>query len=216
MKHLYSRFITAFFMLVTFSTHSVQPETTKEKLLVLGDSLSAAYGMQADQGWVSLLSKKWQTASHAIEVVNASVSGETTTGALARLPDILRQHQPDWIIIELGGNDGLQGKSIKQLKQNLTQLVEVSQKMGASPILFEIQIPPNYGKRYTQAFTASFSQVANEKAIPLVPFFLSDIAIKPELMQKDGIHPNEKAQPEIADKLSEVLLELLGIKKNAS
>ncbi|WP_246283186.1 arylesterase [Marinifaba aquimaris] len=203
-------------MLVTFSTHSVQPETTKEKLLVLGDSLSAAYGMQADQGWVSLLSKKWQTASHAIEVVNASVSGETTTGALARLPDILRQHQPDWIIIELGGNDGLQGKSIKQLKQNLTQLVEVSQKMGASPILFEIQIPPNYGKRYTQAFTASFSQVANEKAIPLVPFFLSDIAIKPELMQKDGIHPNEKAQPEIADKLSEVLLELLGIKKNAS
>ena len=167
-------------------------------LLILGDSLSAAYGLQQREGWVSLLQKMWHDDNIPIEIVNAAVSGETTDGGLARLPRLLEQHQPTHILIELGGNDALHGHNIKKVRENLTTLVTKAKASDAVVFLQEMQIPTNYGRRYTQMFTESFSRVAKEQDVEKIPFFLEDIALKSELMQSDGIHPNAEAQPMIA------------------
>ena len=166
------------------------------KLLILGDSLSAGYGLKQEQSWVSLLQDAWQDKS--IEVINAAISGETTDGALARMPRLLNQHQPTHIFIELGGNDGLQGHPVAKMRGNIAQIIQLSKIDNVMVILQEMQVPTNYGRRYTQMFTKSFTSLAAEYDVVLLPFFLQEIALKEDLMQLDGIHPNAKAQPLIA------------------
>ncbi|WP_426417051.1 arylesterase [Aestuariirhabdus sp. LZHN29] len=180
-----------------------------ETLLVLGDSLSAAYGIRPDQGWVSLLEKKLEQQNSAINVVNASVSGETSAGGLQRLPSALKRHSPQWVLIELGANDGLRGGDIRTMRSNLSTIVERVKEAGANPVLFEMLLPPNYGATYTRLFQQSFSDIANEHDIPLVPFFLIDIVQQPQYMQADQLHPTSDAQPLILDRVWPVLQPLL-------
>ena len=169
------------------------------KLLILGDSLSAGYGLKQEQSWVSLLQDAWQ--DKPINVINAAISGETTDGALARLPRLLSQHQPTHIFIELGGNDGLQGHPVAKIRRNLAKIIEVSKASKAEVILQKMQIPSNYGRRYTDMFSDNYTALAEEYHVPLLPFFLQDIALNKDLMQSDGIHPNAQAQPLIAQSM---------------
>ena len=202
-------------MLILLFAHQdqllAQPQATHSKitLLILGDSLSAAYGLKQDQGWVSLLQKQWQHEQLGIDVVNAAISGETTDGGLARLPRLLAQHQPTHVLIELGGNDALQGHNINKIKNNLASLVLLSKQANARVMLQDMQIPTNYGSRYRRMFEQVYKDVADEQNIPLVPFFLMDIALKPNLMQRDGIHPTAEAQPLISEFMYQQLTPLL-------
>lgn len=184
-------------MLIPLLVVSDHLQAQQTKLLILGDSLSAAYGLKQEQGWVSLLQNAWSDKD--ILVVNGSISGETTDGGLARLPRLLKQHQPTHLLIELGGNDGLRGLPIKEMHNNLAKMIEIGKSAGTKVLLQQMQIPTNYGRRYNSMFVGSFAELAEQHDIPLVPFFLTDIALKPELMQNDGIHPNLEAQPIIAD-----------------
>lgn len=176
------------------------------KILVLGDSISAAYGMNIEQGWVSLWAESVQDRAH---IINASMSGETSTGGLSRLPLLLEQHEPALVIIELGGNDGLRGYPIKQLKNNLLAMVQLSQASGARVALIPMQIPPNYGAAYTKKFFQTFSEVVAQSESSLLPFFLEPVALNPELMQADGIHPTAEAQPLMLATLEQALSQLL-------
>ena len=165
-------------------------------IMVLGDSISAAYGMNPEQGWVSLLQNRLnQQYPKQHKVVNASVSGETTSGALARLPKLLTTYRPDVVVIELGGNDGLRGQPPQMIAKNLGQLIQHSQKTRAKVVLLGMKIPPNYGSAYSQAFEKNYRVVSQQYKIPLLPFFLQRIAGNAQLMQQDQIHPNVKAQP---------------------
>ena len=175
------------------------PATVQAKtLLVLGDSLSAGYGIDVEQGWVQLLQNRLDQRGD-FTVVNASIGGETTGGGLARLPDLLQEFRPDVVILELGGNDGLRGHPIKLIHRNLTRIATLSAEAGAATLLVGIQIPPNYGARYTRQFSAVFPAVAQELSLPLVPFFLEKVALQEGNMQTDGIHPNARAQPQMLD-----------------
>ncbi|WP_390816207.1 arylesterase [Vreelandella aquamarina] len=165
-------------------------------LLVMGDSLSAAYGIEQEQGWVTLLAERLDGEAH---VVNASISGETTSGGAQRFADIIGQQQPGIVLLELGGNDGLRGLPPAQMRTNLATMIEQSQQAGAEVLLLGIDIPPNYGQAYRDAFTSVFHSLADEYDIPLVPFLLEDIALNKQLMQSDGIHPTAEAQPIILD-----------------
>lgn len=167
---------------------------TPQTLLMVGDSISAAYGMSLDQGWVALLEKKISATHPDFTIVNASISGETTAGALFRLPALLEKHQPDIVVIELGGNDGLRGYPIKSLRENLTTMTKLSQAVGAKVIIVNMEIPPNYGGRYTTGFRESFGKVAEATGSTLSPFLLHGIATRKDLMQSDGIHPTVGAQ----------------------
>jgi acyl-CoA thioesterase-1 len=182
---------------------SDQLQAKESKLLILGDSLSAAYGLKQQQGWVSLLQNAWQ--SENINVINAAISGETTDGALARLPRLLEQHKPTHIFVELGGNDGLQGHPVSKMRNNLEKIIQLSQSSEVKVILQQMQIPTNYGKRYTQMFTSSYSQLAEKHAVIMLPFFLENIALDKSLMQRDGIHPNAEAQFIIAKDMQKIL-----------
>lgn len=191
-------------LLIPFTALSDHNQTTHSstkpvKLLLLGDSLSAAYGLTTDQGWVSLLQNKWHNDLANIDIVNAAISGETSDGGLARLPRLLELHKPTHLLIQLGGNDGLQGHNVNKLRNNLRAMASLAKASGVSAIIQEMYIPTNYGRRYNQLFTDSFNIVATEQQVPLVPFFLTEIALDKNLMQRDGIHPNAKAQPLIAD-----------------
>ncbi len=165
-------------------------------ILILGDSLSAGYGIDAKQGWVNLLQQRLdQQYPKQHKVVNASVSGETTSGALARLPKLLQTYQPEIVVIELGGNDGLRGQPHQMIQKNLAQLVQLSQKQKASVLLFGMKIPPNYGTAYSSAFEKNYKVVSQQYKVKLLPFFLEGIAGHKNLIQNDQIHPNAKAQP---------------------
>ena len=169
-------------------------------VLIYGDSISASYGMDIEQGWVSLLDKRLaKRAPGKHQVINASVSGETTAGGLRRLPALLKQHTPDVVVLELGGNDGLRGQPPKLMERNLATMIRLSQQAGARVVLLGMKIPPNYGKAYTDAFSAVFPKVAKAGNITLLPFFLDGVGGVPELMQKDGLHPNAKAQPKLLE-----------------
>lgn len=176
-----------------------QARANEQKILVLGDSISAAYGMSLEQGWVAQLATRLQQQSAHTNVVNASISGETTAGGLRRLPALLQEHQPTVVIIELGANDGLRGYPLSTLQNNLTQLVTLTQQTGARVILLPMEIPPNYGTRYTTGFRESFRAVASATGSVLAPFVLQGIATNPKLMQEDGIHPTVAAQPLLLD-----------------
>lgn len=179
----------------------VSQTTQAKSILVLGDSISASYGMEVEQGWVSLLVQKLKTEDKDYRVLNESVSGETTAGGLARVGKLLKLHQPGLLILELGANDGLRGLPPKKMKENLANIIRLSQKAGAKVLLLSMRIPPNYGKRYTHMFYQVYPQLSEEFGIPLVPFILNDVALIADLMQQDGLHPNAKAQPLIVDKM---------------
>ncbi len=174
-------------------------------LLVFGDSLSAAYGIAEEEGWVNLLRQKIKKANLAVTVINASVSGETSTGGLARLPAILAAHSPEIVILELGGNDGLRGLPIALLKENLQRMIDLIKANGADVVLTGIQIPPNYGPRYTEPFFQIYGELAESNNIALVPFLIDGIPQQPELMQNDGIHPRAEAQSIIVNNVWGVL-----------
>ncbi|NQS85618.1 multifunctional acyl-CoA thioesterase I/protease I/lysophospholipase L1 [Pantoea allii] len=177
-----------------------------DTLLVLGDSLSAGYQMSASKAWPSLLDKTWQQQPR---VINASISGDTAAQGLARLPALLKQHQPQWVLIELGGNDGLRGFPPKDIAQTLGTVIEQVKAARAKPILMQIRLPANYGRRYTDAFSAIYPQLAKQHDIPLLPFFMEQVYLKPEWMQQDGIHPNPDAQPFIAGLMAKELTPLV-------
>jgi acyl-CoA thioesterase-1 len=168
-------------------------------VLVLGDSLSAAYGIRLEQGWVALLQDRLKSKGYGHRVVNASSSGETTGGALARLPRALERHRPAVVVIELGGNDGLRGLPIADVRANFESLIRLSRDSGASVLLIGMRIPPNYGAAYTKAFHDLFGELATKHRLPLVPFFLDGIALDDSLMLEDGLHPNAAAQPRLVE-----------------
>jgi len=164
---------------------------------VLGDSLSAAYGIKVEQGWVALLQDRLKREGYGHLVINASSSGETTGGALARLPRALERHLPAVVIIELGGNDGLRGLPITEVRGNFESLIRLSRAAGARVLLVGMRIPPNYGPAYAGAFHALYGDLARQHRLPLVPFFLDGIALDDSLMLEDGLHPNAAAQPRL-------------------
>jgi len=178
-------------------------------ILVFGDSLSAAYGIRPEQGWVALLTQRLHSQGYGYQIVNASVSGETSEGGRERLPRALQLHQPGIVILELGANDGLRGLPVSATRDNLAALVQLSQVAGARVLLVGLRIPPNYGQRYTEAFARIFPELAEQYHVPLVPFLLEKVALNPELMQPDGLHPNSQGEPPILDTLWPYLKPLL-------
>ena len=198
-------------VLAVFSASSPSAsEQSSSVILVWGDSLSATYRMDEQQGWVALLQERLTAEGlHDWSVVNGSVSGETTAGGLARLPAMLASTSPDIVILELGGNDGLRGLPVPTIRENLVQMIELSQGAGARVLLSGIQIPPNYGPRYTGPFYAQYTELAQQYGLALIPFLLDGIAENAELMQDDGIHPTAEAQPLIVEIVWPVLSQLM-------
>lgn len=178
-------------------------------ILVLGDSLSAAYGMEINQSWPSLLQQRLDENGYSYRVFNSSITGDTTQGGLARLPRLLKKQQPAVVIVELGGNDGLRGLPLEVTRSNLSSMIEQSQAAGAAVMLAEMRIPPNYGRTYTEKFHGNYASLAEQHGVVLLPFLLQDIALEAGLMQPDGIHPNADAQPLILDQVWQVLEPLL-------
>ncbi|MDS4031640.1 MAG: arylesterase [Candidatus Contendobacter sp.] len=178
-------------------------------ILVLGDSLSAGYGIPAEQGWVNLLQRRLTERGFPHQVINASISGDTTSGGLSRLPAALERHRPVLVILELGANDGLRGQPPMAMATNLGRMIELSRQAGARVVLAEMRIPPNYGPLYTQKFQATFGELAQRHQIPLVPFLLNGVAGNPTLIQDDGLHPRAEAQPRILDNVWPALEPLL-------
>ncbi|HDO1310733.1 arylesterase [Aeromonas veronii] len=199
------RILFALFVGLGCLLSSAQAQT----LLVLGDSLSAGYQMQVEQSWPALLNQKWQEEGGKHTLLNASISGETTQGALARLPALLKEHKPDWLLIELGGNDGLRGFAPPITRQNLASMIALAKEQQTRVVLTQIQLPRNYGARYLRQFEQIFPELAQANDLPLLPFFMDDIALRPELMMNDGIHPTPAAQPQIRDKVARFMEPLL-------
>lgn len=168
-------------------------------VLVVGDSLSAGYGIDLEEGWVALLESKLAAHYADARVINASISGDTTSGGRTRLKKALATHRPSLVIIELGGNDGLRGLSLRAMRRNLTDMVESSRAAGAEVALLGIRIPPNYGTRYADSFHTIYTDLASRYEAPMVDFFLEGVALNDDLMQADGIHPNAQAQPRLLD-----------------
>ena len=169
------------------------------KLLILGDSLSAGYQMPIEKAWPTLLPDVLSQKGKSIDVINASISGDTTGNGIARLPQLLTQHQPDYVLIELGANDGLRGFPPQMIQKNLARLIDMVRVSDSTPLLMQIRVLPNYGKRYTNAFADLYPKLAKQQDVPLLPFFLEGVITKPEWMMEDGLHPKSEAQPWIAE-----------------
>jgi acyl-CoA thioesterase-1 len=183
---------------------------TRAAVLVVGDSLSAAHNIPAASGWVNLLQQRVkQQITPPPAIINASISGETTAGALTRLPGLLEKHRPSVVVIELGGNDALRGLTPAQLRGNLEKMIVASQKAGAKVLLLGIDVPPNYGPAYRQRLRQTYAELARQYDVPLLPFLLEGVALKPNLMQADGLHPTAAAQPQVLDNVWPLLKPLL-------
>lgn len=178
-------------------------------LLILGDSLSAGYHLPAGEAWAAQLGQRWQQAGNGITLINGSISGNTAAQGLARLPALLEQHRPQWVLIELGANDGLRGLPLTQTRTDLQAAIDAVKAAGAKPLLMQIRIPPNYGKRYTERFSALYPALAQENAVPLLPFYMEAVVTNPQWIQDDGIHPNAAAQPYVTDWMDKTLLPYL-------
>ncbi|MGI9320846.1 MAG: arylesterase [Thiogranum sp.] len=178
-------------------------------ILIVGDSLSAAYGMPVEQGWVRLLQQRLATDYDAYTIVNASISGDTTANARNRLPQALTRHQPAIVVLELGGNDGLRGLSTAEMKGNLAAMIQTVRQHEAEVLLIGVQLPPNYGPRFTQQFHAVYHELAQEYGLALVPSLVDGVGTRTDLMQADGIHPNSKAQPLIVTRVWQQLRPLI-------
>ena len=174
-------------------------------LLILGDSLSAGYGMDREHSWVNLLDIRLQERGYAYRILNSSISGDTTQGGLTRLPRLLDRYQPEIVMIELGANDGLRGIDPDVTRENITRMIRQSQETGARVLLTGIKLPPNYGSAYLEKFESMYADLASEYGTLLVPFFMDGVALEPELLQADNIHPNENGQPVLLDNVWEVL-----------
>jgi len=185
------------------------PPPTQPSILIFGDSLSAAYGIGEDEGWVTLLAERLKQENSKLQVINGSVSGETTTGGRARLPSLLQRYAPTYVLIELGGNDGLRGLPLALMRENLTEMITLSKASGATVLIAGMQIPPNYGPRYTEPFYAQYAELAEEFDLYLIPFLIDGIPQQPALMQADGIHPKAEAQLMILDNVWPVLREAM-------
>jgi len=185
-------------------------------ILIIGDSLSAAYGIPVEQGWVRLLERQLSAQCEHCSLVNASISGDTTAGARARLPQAIERHQPRIVVLELGGNDGLRGLSLAEMKQNLAAMIEMVQARGARVLLVGVQLPPNYGNRYTERFEAVYRELAQEYGVVLLPSLVDGVGTRADLMQADGIHPNARAQPLIMARVWEHLEPLLDEPREAA
>ena len=172
-----------------------------KRLLILGDSISAGYGVSADRQWTRILQGKLDSTNKKLSIVNASSPGETTGGGLSRMPSLLKSNSPHYLLIELGGNDALRGYPIDKIKFNLQEICKMATKQKVVVVLMQIRIPPNYGRKYKEAFEAIYTEVTKELNIQLVPFMLNNVALDSDLMFPDGIHPNEKAQPLIAEEV---------------
>ena len=196
-------------LLLAAGTSIPTAQTQAGTILVLGDSISAAYGMDLERGWVALLQQQLSEQQSGWRVVNASISGDTSAGGLQRLPALIARHEPDIVIVELGGNDGLRGYPIAQLRSNLTQMIEISRSQGAGVLLLAMEIPPNFGARYAGLFRDSYAEVARATETALAPFILEGIALDTDLMQADGIHPTASAQPRLLDNVLPHLTPLL-------
>ena len=195
--------VLALFLAATAPAHAART------ILVFGDSISAGYGIDVGKGWVALLQAKLVHEGYGYQVVNASVSGETTSGGLARLPRALALHRPKIVILELGGNDGLRALPIGEMVANLARMVRLAKKSGAAVLLLGMRIPPNYGPQYADQFRRSYSDLAQRHKLALVPFLLQGIALAPGLMQADGLHPNEAGQPRVLENVWPALKPLL-------
>ncbi len=191
-------------LLLPLSLHA-----SDERLLIVGDSLSAAYGIPVDKGWVAELEQRLAGTRFTLEVINASVSGDTTANGLTKLPALVEEYSPAIVIIELGGNDGLRGLSIKKMSANLTEMAQIAGSAGAEVIIVGMQIPSNYGAAYTRMFADTFKRVAEANDASLVPFLLSGLESGLEWFQSDGVHPNETAQPVMMENVWAVLEPLL-------
>jgi acyl-CoA thioesterase I len=176
-------------------------EASDRTILVFGDSLSAAYGLRPEQGWVALLQKRLASTGYGYEIVNASVSGETSSGGLQRLPRALQLHQPRILILELGANDGLRGLPLTTTRENLQKMIALAKQSHARVLLVGMRIPPNYGPRYTSDFAQMYPEIASRDGLPLVPFLLQSVALDPGRMQSDGLHPNARGEPAVLDTL---------------
>ncbi len=191
-------------LLASGSAHSAT-----KTVLVLGDSLSAEYGLPRGTGWVSLLDKQLKSDKPSVSLINASISGETTAGGKARLPALLEQYKPAIVILELGGNDGLRGLSLAATQSNLREMIAASTASGAKVLLIGMRLPPNYGVDYSKRFTAMYQGLSREKSVKLVPFLLEGLDDTEQYFQPDRIHPNQKAQPIMLDNVWPVLRTML-------
>jgi len=185
-------------ILILFLSVSYSITADTKKLLILGDSISAGYGLKESENWVQLLENSLKLSGIELKIINSSISGDTTIGGLSRIESDLRKHNPNYVLVELGGNDALRGYPIDRIKTNLLKIIDASLEAEANPIIMQIRIPPNYGKNYVAAFESIYSEIAVEKNIPKMSFILEKVALDKSLMQQDGIHPNSKAQPLIA------------------
>jgi len=199
------RVILSFLLLVFGLVFQVSQADDPPVILILGDSLSAGFGMNVEDSWVHLLEIRLQERGHSYRILNSSISGDTTQGGLARLPRLLDRYQPEIVIIELGGNDGLRGINPDITRNNMTLMIQQSQQNGASVLLAGIKLPPNYGTAYLEQFESMYADLANEYGTLLVPFFMDGVVFTPGLLQADGIHPNEKGQPVLLDNVWQVL-----------
>ncbi|WP_442915662.1 arylesterase [Marinobacter sp. C2H3] len=214
-KHTLTGFVRSVILLAALFV-ALPAAAADRTLLILGDSLSAGYGVPTETAWVQLLRQRLvDRGLEHWDVVNASISGETTDGGARRLPDLLEKHRPDIVMVELGGNDGLRGFPPDVIRANLTTMITESQKAGARVVLVGMQIPPNYGQRYTEAFAGLYPSLSDRYGTALVPFFLADIYNHDELMQNDGIHPTEAGQPRLLENVWPVLAPLLEASETA-
>ncbi|NVK23568.1 MAG: arylesterase [Gammaproteobacteria bacterium] len=198
-------------VITSLAAFSISANAKTTKIVMYGDSISAGYGMQLHQSWPYLLNEEFKNDNIDIQFINESISGETTGGGLSRLDEVLKRQaltKGDWLVIELGGNDGLRGFPVKTIKQNLSAMIEKTEFKGVNVALMQIQIPPNYGKRYTQMFSNIYPQLAKEYDVPLLPFFMEKIAINPDYMLNDNLHPNISAQVVIRDIMKPLILNL--------
>ena len=180
-----------------------------QTIVVVGDSLSSGYGVGAEQSWVAMLADTLQAEGYGYRVVNASIAGDTSSGGLARLPRLLQTHDPELVVIELGGNDGLRGQPVGALRDNLAKMIELSRESGAQVLLAGMRIPPNYGPAYTRSLAAVYPEVAAQQGTTLIEFLLEDVALHRELMQSDGIHPNAAGQKVVFANVWRVLKPML-------
>jgi acyl-CoA thioesterase-1 len=199
------RFLSLLLFLVAAAANAAVVPT----VLIFGDSLSAGYGIDVDRSWTALLQSRLNAQGYEHRVINASISGETTEGGKTRISSALKNFSPDLVILELGGNDGLRGFPPEVMKSNLQTIIETTRASGASIVLLGIRIPSNYGPRYTSAFEAVYRDLADELDVPWIEFFMDGVALNEELMQDDGIHPNEDAQPILLDNAWPIIREAL-------
>ena len=197
-----------FYYLIIFSFSNIIT-AEEETLLILGDSISAGYGINQKDSWVSVLQSKFDNDGTSIKLINSSVSGDTTSGGLQRLRRDLKKFDPDYVLIELGGNDALRGYPIKRIKDNLQTMIALIKNNNSKVLLMQIRIPPNYGQKYTLAFERIYLELASTEEIYFLPFMLENVGLNPDLMQPDGIHPNAKAQTLIAKDMKKNLDSLL-------